>query len=93
MSKTRSIVRLFTAPGVVTNRVFTKTLGRVLTRPTLFPMPAFALKTILGEMAEALLLCSARVVPKALAESGFEFTHPELEDALLHLLVKQGAQP
>ena len=76
------------APESVTNKVFTKTLGKVLKRPTMFPLPAFAAKLVFGEMAEALLLCSSRVVPKVLSESGFEFTHPELESALRHLLEK-----
>ena len=76
------------SPEPVTNKVFTKTLGKVLRRPTMFPLPVFAAKLAFGEMAEALLLCSSRVVPKALADSGFEFTHPELESALRHLLEK-----
>ena len=81
------------APGAVINKVFTKTLGRVLRRPTMFPLPAFAARAVFGEMAEALLLCSARVVPRVLVESGFEFAHTELEDALRHLLGKPGSQP
>ena len=76
------------APEAVTNKVFTKTLGKVLRRPTMFPLPAFAAKIIFGEMAEAMLLCSSRVVPKALADSGFEFAHPGLESALRHQLGK-----
>ena len=54
----------------------------------MFPLPAFAAKIIFGEMAEAMLLCSSRVVPKALADSGFEFAHPGLESALRHQLGK-----
>ena len=76
------------SPEPVTNKVFTKTLGKVLRRPTMFPLPAFAAKIIFGEMAEAMLLCSSRVVPKALADSGFEFAHPGLESALRHQLGK-----
>jgi len=76
------------APEAVTNTVFTKTLGKVLKRPTMFPLPAFAAKLAFGEMAEALLLCSSRVVPGVLNESGFEFAHPELEGALRHQLGK-----
>ena len=76
------------APGAVTNKVFTRTLGRVLRRPTMFPLPAFAARAVFGEMAEALLLCSSKVVPKVLAESGFEFSHAELEGALRHQLGK-----
>lgn len=74
------------APNPVTNREFTKTLGRVLHRPTVLPMPAFAAKLALGEMANELLLASARVVPKRLLESGYEFRFPELEGALRHVL-------
>ena len=76
------------APEAVTNTVFTKTLGKVLKRPTMFPLPAFAAKLAFGEMAEALLLCSSRVVPGVLNESGFEFAHPELAGALRHQLGK-----
>lgn len=75
-----------TAPHPVTNREFTKTLGRVLHRPTIFPMPAFAAKLMLGEMADELLLASTRVLPRRLQDSGFEFRHPELEEALRHAL-------
>jgi uncharacterized protein len=76
------------APNAVSNRDFTKTLGRVLSRPTLFPMPTFAARLALGEMADALLLASARVVPARLLESGFVFRYPHLEGALRHLLGK-----
>ncbi|MCZ6676268.1 MAG: TIGR01777 family oxidoreductase [Candidatus Poribacteria bacterium] len=74
------------APHPVTNREFTKILGRVLGRPTVFPMPAFAARLALGEMAEALLLSSARVEPARLLATGYEFHYPELEAALQHLL-------
>jgi uncharacterized protein (TIGR01777 family) len=67
-----------TSPGPVTNEVFTKELGRSLHRPTLLPMPAFAAKLALGEMAEALLLFSARVEPKKLLASGYAFRTPTL---------------
>jgi hypothetical protein len=77
------------APNAVTNREFTKTLGRVLSRPTLVPMPAAAARLALGEMANELLLASARVEPKRLLESGYEFRHAELEPALRHLLGRQ----
>jgi uncharacterized protein (TIGR01777 family) len=74
------------APNPATNLGFTKTLGRVLGRPTIFPMPAFAARLAFGEMADALLLSSTRVVPQALISSGFKFQYPELEPALRHLL-------
>lgn len=74
------------APNPVTNGEFTRTLGRVLARPTLFPVPAFAARLALGEMADALLLASARLVPERLLQTGFVFRRPELEGALRHLL-------
>ncbi len=77
------------APHPVTNREFTKTLGRVLRRPTLLPMPALVARLGLGEMAEALLLASTRVEPGRLHNTGFTFGYPELEGALRHLLGKE----
>jgi len=76
------------APHPVTNREFTKILGRVLGRPTPFPVPAFAARFLFGEMADALLLASARVEPAKLLASGYRFRYPELEGALHHLLGK-----
>lgn len=74
------------SPEPQTNRIFTKCLGNVLHRPTFFPMPAFVAKLALGEMAEALLLSSCKVIPKKLTDSGFEFEHPTLEECLIHEL-------
>ena len=74
------------APNPVTNAEFTRTLGRVLARPTLFPLPAFAARLALGEMADALLLASARLAPERLRQTGYVFRRPELEGALRHLL-------
>ena len=74
------------APGPVTNREFTRILGSVLRRPTLLPVPAFALRLAFGEMADALLLSSARVEPARLLAAGYRFRHPDLETALRHLL-------
>lgn len=76
------------APNTVTNAEFTKTLGHALKRPTFFPMPAFAARLALGEMADALLLSSARVAPKKLIASGYPFRHPELAKCLDDLLKK-----
>lgn len=71
------------APGEATNRDLTRALGRVLHRPTLLPVPPFVLRLALGrEMANELLLASARVAPKRLEEAGFEFAQPTLEGAL-----------
>jgi hypothetical protein len=79
------------APRPVTNREFTRTLGRVLGRPTIVPMPAFAARVVFGEMADALLLSSARVEPARLLSSGHRFRFPDLEGALRHLLGKAKA--
>jgi len=79
------------APQPVTNHAFTKTLGKVLGRPTVLPLPAFAARLAFGEMAEALLLASTRVVPVRLQASGYPFQYPELEGALRHLLGKETA--
>ncbi|HXJ93165.1 MAG TPA: TIGR01777 family oxidoreductase [Terriglobia bacterium] len=76
------------APQPVTNREFTKTLGRVLGRPTFLTVPSFVLRLAVGEMAEALLLASQRVIPARLQSSGYTFRYPELEGALRHLLGK-----
>jgi uncharacterized protein (TIGR01777 family) len=78
------------SPSPVTNLQFTKTLGRVLGRPTLFPLPAFAARLAFGEMADALLLSSARVEPAKLIASRFVFKHKELEPTLQYLLDNQG---
>lgn len=73
-------------PNPVTNYEFTKTLGSVLSRPTIFPMPAFAARLALGEMANDLLLASTRAQPAVLEQTGYEFQFPELEPALRHVL-------
>jgi uncharacterized protein (TIGR01777 family) len=73
-------------PNPVTNPEFTKTLGKVLSRPTFAPLPAFAVGLIFGEMGKELLLSSQRVEPLKLKVSGFQFRYPELESALRHVL-------
>jgi uncharacterized protein (TIGR01777 family) len=70
------------APQAVTNREFTRTLARVLRRPALVPVPAFALRAAVGEMADALLLASTRVASTKLADAGFVFLDADLEAAL-----------
>lgn len=75
-----------TAPGACTNREFTKALGAKLDRPTFLPAPAFALRLMMGEMADALLLESARIAPKRLTQAGFEFETPTIETALDRVL-------
>jgi len=75
-----------TAPAPVRNRDFTRALGRVLSRPAVLPVPAAALRLVLGEMADAALLASARVRPDRLIGSGYQFVHPDLDTALRHML-------
>jgi hypothetical protein len=76
------------SPQPVRNSEFTATLGRVLGRPTVFPVPAFAARLAFGQMADELLLASARVEPAKLQASGFRFQHPTLDAALRHVLGK-----
>ncbi len=78
----------FVAPQPVTNLEFTKTLGRVLSRPTLFPMPAFAARAAFGQMGQELLLGSQRVKPARLLAAGYAFKFPQLEAALRHGLAQ-----
>lgn len=73
-------------PAPVINRDFTKALGKVLGRPTIFPVPAAALRLIFGELADGAILASQRVIPARLKELGFEWRYPELEGTLRHLL-------
>ena len=70
------------APQPVRNREFVRALGAALHRPAFFPLPAFVVKALFGEMGESLLLASARVQPAALQTSGFQFAHPDLTEAL-----------
>ncbi|MDA1010634.1 MAG: TIGR01777 family oxidoreductase [Chloroflexi bacterium] len=70
------------APETVTNAGITKALGSALKRPTLFPVPGIALKLLLGEMAQVLLLDSKRIVPRVLAEAGFEWSYPTVDSAV-----------
>jgi uncharacterized protein (TIGR01777 family) len=74
------------SPQPVQNVEFTKTLASVLHRPALFPAPAFALRLVLGEMADALLLSSQRVLPKKLESLGYHFLHVDLQSALAKIL-------
>ena len=69
-----------TAPEPVRNIEMTKIIGRLLKRPTLFPVPKFALKLLYGELAEV-IMASARVIPKKLLELGFNFKYPDFESA------------
>ncbi|MHB8897278.1 MAG: TIGR01777 family oxidoreductase [Thermoguttaceae bacterium] len=82
-----------TTPGPVTNRQFTAVLSKVLGRPALFPAPAAALRLALGQMADELLLSSARALPDRLLRTGFRFQHAELESALRHVLGREKTTP
>jgi uncharacterized protein len=74
------------SPTPIRNSDFAKTLARVLHRPAIFPVPGFALRLLLGEMADAALLASARVIPQRLQQTGFQFTDPDFEPALRKIL-------
>lgn len=78
-----------TSPEPVTQKVYAKTLGRVLRRPAFAPAPGFALKILLGEMAQSLVLDGQRVLPTRLLESGYTFEHTNLEQCLRQALGKQ----
>ena len=73
----------FVAPNPVTNSEFTKALGKALSRPTLFPIPAFGVRLVFGEMGDALLLSSQRVKPVSLEASGYRFQYSNLDGALV----------
>src|SRR5690606_13887535 len=76
---------LAVAPTPINNREFTRTLGKVLRRPTLLPVPAFALRVLFGELA-SVLLGSQRARPQRLLEAGFAFEHANLQTALRAIL-------
>jgi len=77
-----------TSPHPVTNAEFTKTLASVLSRPAVFPMPAFVARLVFGQMADELLLASQRVEPVKLLASGYDFQRPELRRSLQMILQK-----
>jgi hypothetical protein len=79
------------APNPVTNSQFTSILGRIIHRPTVLPLPAFAAKIILGEMADELLLSSQRCQPTKLVNNGYKFEFSKLDDALLAALQPEGS--
>jgi uncharacterized protein len=74
------------SPQPVQNAEFTRLLAHAMHRPALFPAPAFALRLALGEMADALLLSSQRVLPQKLQQLGFQFRYPDLSTALAAIL-------
>jgi uncharacterized protein len=74
------------SPYPVTNREFSKTLGRVLERPARLILPAFVARLALGQMADEVLIAGAKATPFRLIKSGYRFAYPELEGALHHIL-------
>jgi uncharacterized protein (TIGR01777 family) len=74
------------SPEPVSQKVFAKTLGHVLGRPSFLPMPGFAIKGLFGELGKVVLLGGQYVVPSRLSQSGFSFTQPTLEGHLRHVL-------
>ena len=77
------------SPHPVTSKEFSKTLGKILKRPSWFPVPGFMLRLLFGEMADELILSGQRGRPKRLLEAGFEFQYPKLETALREILETQ----
>ncbi len=75
-----------TAPNPVTNAEFTRALAGALSRPAVIPVPAFAVRLLLGEMADALLLSSTRAEPGVLSGADFQYSYPSVEASLRHLL-------
>jgi uncharacterized protein (TIGR01777 family) len=72
----------FCAPEPCTNAGFTKALGKVINRPTILPLPGFAVNLLFGEMGQEMLLGGVRALPAKLEKSGFKFSHPTIEEAL-----------
>lgn len=73
-----------TAPNPVTNEYFTETLGKVLKRPTILPVPAILIQLLMGQMGEELLLSGKKVLPIKITEEGYVFKYMQLEQALLN---------
>ena len=78
------------SPQPLRNKELTKQIAKALKRPAFIPAPAFALRALLGEMADGLLLSSSRILPEALEKSGFQFTSPDLQSALESLELTKG---
>jgi hypothetical protein len=74
------------SPNPAVNRQFVKALGHALHRPTVFPLPGLAVKTMFGEMGEAVLLAGQRALPARLLAAGFSFAYEELDDGLRRAL-------
>lgn len=76
-----------TAPGAVSNAQFARAIGKTISRPTIFPLPGFVVKTLFGEMGESLLLKGQNVLPQRLLKNDFTFEFPELDAALTEILI------
>lgn len=70
------------APNPCTNAEFTTSLGKALSRPTILPLPGFVVSLLFGEMGDEMLLGGVRATPGKLSESGFQFHHPTIDEAL-----------
>jgi len=77
-----------TSPNPVRQKIFSKTLGRVLRRPAFVPIPKFPMRILFGELATPLLFEGQKVLPERILESGFSFIHENLENALRDSLGK-----
>ena len=73
------------APGIISMKEFSKILGKILNRPSMFPVPRIILRLVIGQAAES-FLASQRVIPKKLLENGFKFKYENIQDALTNLL-------
>ena len=78
------------SPQPLRNKELTKQIAKALKRPAFIPAPAFALRALLGEMADGLLLSSSRILPEVLEKSGFQFSSPDLQSALESLELTKG---
>ena len=78
------------SPQPLRNKELTRQIAKALKRPAFIPAPAFALRALLGEMADGLLLSSSRILPEALEKSGFQFSSPDLQSALESLELTKG---
>lgn len=77
------------APEAVTNRRFSKALGKAMKRPAILPLPGFQVKLLFGEMGESLLLSGQKVIPQKVIVNGFKFNFPTIETALHHLFARE----
>lgn len=74
------------APALTTNYEFTKELGRIMSRPTVFPVPAFIMNALLGSERAVILTQGQKVIPKRTQEAGFQYKYPDLTSALREIV-------